>query len=145
MELNLCLYTTNAPAKNKANPISTDNGCQHTVAEIAPHRINGSAVLVFGKANEWTVLPATLQPGPWARTQEGERRDTCDRCPLILHRRRTMRNMRRCFYAVPSIGVDIEPARLGSTELELARLGSLSNRAREPARLDSFASSSWLV
>lgn len=102
MELNLCLYTTNAPAKNKANPISTDNGCQHTVAEIAPHRINGSAVLVFGKANEWTVLPATLQPGPWARTQEGERRDTCDRCPLILHRRRTMRNMRRCFYAVPS-------------------------------------------
>lgn len=52
MELNLCLYTTNAPAKNKANPIPTDNGCQHTVAEIAPHRINGSVVLVFGKANE---------------------------------------------------------------------------------------------
>jgi hypothetical protein len=33
------------------------------------------------------------------------------------------------------LGVDIEPA----------RLGSLSNRAREPARLGSFASSSWLV
>lgn len=72
MELNLCLYTTNALAKNKANPISTDNGCQHTVAEIAPHRINDSVVLVFGKANEWTVLPATLQPGPWARRESAE-------------------------------------------------------------------------
>jgi hypothetical protein len=46
---------------------------------------------------------------------------------------------------VPVAISNIEPARLGSTELELARLGSLSNRAREPARLGSFASSSWLV
>jgi hypothetical protein len=40
-----------------------------------------------------------------------------------------------------SLGVD----RAGSTELELARLDSLSNRAREPAQLGSFASLSWLV
>jgi hypothetical protein len=45
---------------------------------------------------------ASSNAAAWSVGQEGERRDTCDRCPLILHRRMTMRNMRRCFYAVPS-------------------------------------------
>lgn len=45
---------------------------------------------------------ASSNAAAWSVGQEGERRDTCDWCPLILHRRRTMRNMRRCFYAVPS-------------------------------------------
>ena len=46
----------------------------------------------------------------------------------------------------------IEPARLGSAQLELARygnelarLGSITKQAKILARLGSFASSSWLI
>ncbi|KAG2565838.1 hypothetical protein PVAP13_7NG145017 [Panicum virgatum] len=50
------------------------------------------------------------------------------------------------------VRLDVEPARLGSAQLELARygnelarLGSLSGRAESQARLGSFGISSWLV
>ena len=53
---------------------------------------------------------------------------------------------------VTRLRLDVEPARLGSAQLELARygnelarLGSLSGRAESQARLGSFGSSSWLV
>ena len=56
------------------------------------------------------------------------------------------------FWHMGTIRLAIEPARLGSAQLELARygnelaqLGSLSGRAESQARLGSFGSSSWLV
>ena len=52
----------------------------------------------------------------------------------------------------PPLRLDVEPARLGSAQLELARydnelarLGSLLSRAKRQARLGSFSGSSWLI